>query len=58
MNGTYESLQAGSWKMNPTDAEVRVLEPVSTEGLTKADVPELREKVRGIIEAELAAMRA
>jgi hypothetical protein len=28
------------------------------EGLTKNDVPDLRDKVRGMIEAELAAMRA
>ena len=58
VNGTYEALQAGSWKMNPTDAEVRVLAPIPTEGLTKKDVPELRERVRKIIADELAAMRA
>ncbi len=57
LNGTFEALQAGSWKMNVTDAEVRVLEPIPTEGLTKADVPELRERVRAIIAAELESMR-
>lgn len=58
VDGTFEALQAGSWKMNVTDAEVRVLEPIPTEGLTKADVPELRERVRALIAAELQAMRS
>ena len=30
-------------------AEVRVLEPISTEGLTLADVPALRDRVRALI---------
>lgn len=58
LNGTYEALQAGSWKMNPTEAEVRVLAPIPTEGLTKHDIPELRDRVRDLIAAELAAMRS
>ncbi len=58
VNGTREALQAGSWKMNVTDAEVRVMEPISTTGLTTDDVPELRERVRNIIAAELEAMRS
>ncbi len=58
VNGTREALQAGSWKMNVTDAEVRVMEPISTTGLTLDDVPELRERVRNIIAAELEAMRS
>jgi 1-acyl-sn-glycerol-3-phosphate acyltransferase len=58
VNGTREALQAGSWKMNVTDAEVRVMEPIPTTGLTLDDVPELRERVRNIIAAELEAMRS
>lgn len=58
LDGTFEALQAGSWKMNPTNAEVRVLAPISTEGLTKDDVPALREQVRDLIAAELEKMRA
>lgn len=58
VNGTREALQAGSWKMNVTDAEVRVLEPIPTEGLGKDDVPALRERVRDMIAAELIAMRS
>lgn len=57
VNGSFEALQAGSWKMNVTDAEVRVLEPVPTEGLTKKDVPELRDRVRELVRLELEAMR-
>lgn len=58
VNGSREALQAGSWRMNVTDAEVRVLAPISTEGLTKRDVPALRDQVRQLIADELAAMRA
>jgi 1-acyl-sn-glycerol-3-phosphate acyltransferase len=58
VNGSREALQAGSWRMNVTEAEVRVLDPIPTEGLTKRDVPALRDRVRGLIADELAAMRA
>jgi 1-acyl-sn-glycerol-3-phosphate acyltransferase len=58
VTGTFQALQAGSWKMNVTDAEVRVLEPVPTEGLTKDDVPELRDRVRALIAGELETMRS
>ena len=58
VNGSREALQAGSWRMNVTEAEVRVLDPIPTEGLTKRDVPALRDKVRQLIADELAAMRA
>jgi len=58
VNGTREALQAGSWKMNVTEAEVRVLAPIPTEGMTKADVAELRDRVRTLISDELASMRS
>ena len=48
--GTRHCLQKHSWRMNRAVAEVRVLEPVETTGLTVADVPALRERVRGIID--------
>jgi hypothetical protein len=41
-----------------TNAEVRVLEPIDTTGMTKADVPALRDRVRTVIADELARMRA
>jgi hypothetical protein len=37
-------------------AEVRALEPISTEGLTVADVPALRERVRSLIVAARAEL--
>jgi len=58
VNGTREALKSGDWRMNVTDAEVRVLEPIETAGMTKADVPVLRDRVRDLIAAELATMRA
>ena len=58
VNGTREAMQAGDWRWNVTNAEVRVLEPIETTGMTKADVPELRERIRTLIADELASMRA
>jgi 1-acyl-sn-glycerol-3-phosphate acyltransferase len=58
VNGTRKALQAESWKMNVTDAEVRVLEPIPTAGMTKDDVPALRDRVRGLIASELESMRS
>ena len=58
VNGTRQAIRAGDWRWNVTDAEVRVLEPIDTAGLTKADVPDLRDRVRKVIADELAAMRA
>ena len=58
VNGTREAMQAGDWRWNVTHAEVRVLEPIDTSGMTKADVSELRDRVRTIIADELALMRA
>jgi 1-acyl-sn-glycerol-3-phosphate acyltransferase len=58
VNGTIEALRSGDWRMNVTDAEVRVLAPIETTGLTRDDTIELRDRVRQIIAAELAIMRA
>jgi 1-acyl-sn-glycerol-3-phosphate acyltransferase len=58
VNGTREALQADDWRMNVTHAEVRVLEPIETTGMTKADVGALRDRTRDLIAAELASMRA
>ena len=63
--GTRTALTKGSLLLGRSRAEVRVLEPVETAGLTADDVPELRERVRRrIIDAreslrrELAAKAA
>jgi 1-acyl-sn-glycerol-3-phosphate acyltransferase len=57
VDGTRTAPEAGSLKMNTTDAEVRVLAPVPTAGMGKDDAPALRDRVRALIAAELAAMR-
>lgn len=58
VNGTREALQAGDWRMNVTDAEVRVLAPIETSGMDREQTAELRDRVRQLIADELAAMRA
>ena len=57
VHGTTTALRKHDWRLGRSDAEVRVLEPIHTEGLTHADVAELREQVRDRIAAELALMR-
>jgi 1-acyl-sn-glycerol-3-phosphate acyltransferase len=44
--GTRHAMPKGSLLFNRARAEVRVLEPVETTGLTLADVPVLRERIR------------
>jgi 1-acyl-sn-glycerol-3-phosphate acyltransferase len=57
VHGAYTALVSGDWRFGVSDAEVRVLPPVETSGLTLDDVADLREKVRSMIEAELAQMQ-
>ena len=57
VDGTRTALNAGGWLMNVTDAEVKVLEPIPTEGMTSDDIGALRDRVRTLIGDELAAMR-
>jgi 1-acyl-sn-glycerol-3-phosphate acyltransferase len=49
--GANHALAKGSWVMNPARAIARVLPPVETHGLTLADVPALRERVREMIDS-------
>jgi 1-acyl-sn-glycerol-3-phosphate acyltransferase len=49
--GTRNAMPKGSLRFNRTVAEVRVLEPIETAGLTAADVPQLRERTRALIAA-------
>ncbi|HET9983773.1 MAG TPA: lysophospholipid acyltransferase family protein [Longimicrobiales bacterium] len=44
--GTRTALASGSFRLGRARAEVRVLPPVDTTGLTSADIPALRERVR------------
>ena len=52
------ALRKHDWRLGVSDAEVYVLEPISTVGLSVADVATLREQVRERIAGELAVMLA
>jgi 1-acyl-sn-glycerol-3-phosphate acyltransferase len=56
VHGTRPALRKGDWRFGMVDAEVRVLEPVETDGMTRHDLAALRDTVRGRIAAELASM--
>jgi 1-acyl-sn-glycerol-3-phosphate acyltransferase len=56
VHGARNALRKHDWRFDKVRAEVRILEPVPTDGLTVADVPALRERVRDRIAAELATM--
>ncbi len=60
VHGTSTALPKHDWRFGRSTAVVHVLEPVETTGLSPADVPTLKEQVRGMIvqtRAELAAGR-
>jgi 1-acyl-sn-glycerol-3-phosphate acyltransferase len=57
VHGTRTALRKGDWRFGITDAEVRVLEPIETTGMTMRDVSVLRDRVRDCIAAELATMK-
>ena len=58
VHGTRTALRKHDWRLGDSRAEVRVLQPISTDGLTEADVPALRERVRTLIADELSVMSA
>lgn len=58
ISGTRECRPKGSTWFGDADAVVRVLEPISTEGLTLADVQDLKARVRERIAAALTRPRA
>ena len=58
VHGTITALRKSDWRLGHSHAEVRVLDPVSTEGLGPDDVATLREQVRDLIAAELDSVRA
>jgi 1-acyl-sn-glycerol-3-phosphate acyltransferase len=49
VSGTATALPKHGWRFGRSAAEVRVLEPVETAGLTLADVPSLKAKIRNRI---------
>ena len=50
VSGTRDCMAKHSFRFNPARARARVLEPVPVDGLTLADVPALRDRVREIID--------
>jgi 1-acyl-sn-glycerol-3-phosphate acyltransferase len=58
VEGSSDALPKHSWRFGkPSDIHVHVLDPVSTEGLTQAELPELRDRVRHSIIREIARRR-
>ena len=58
VHGTRSALRKHDWRLGDSRAEVRVLEPISTEGMTENDIPVLRDRVRDLIANEIQIMRA
>lgn len=58
VSGTGTALRKHDWRFGRSDAEVRVLEPVETAGLTLSDIPELKARVRHTIVAARDALAA
>ena len=49
VHGTGTALRKHDWRFGRSTAVVRVLDPIDTDGLTPADVPALKERVRTLI---------
>ena len=58
LEGTHEVNPPGSMLIFPGKAQVSILEPVETDGLTRADVPELSRSVRTSMIEEFDRLRA
>lgn len=56
--GTRDALIKHDWRFGYSHAEVRVLDPIPTDGLTQDDVPALRDRARETIAAAIAEMSA
>ena len=58
VHGTRTALRKHDWRLGDSNAVVRVLDPISTEGMTIDDMPKLRDDVRALIARELDEMSA
>ncbi|WP_420452706.1 lysophospholipid acyltransferase family protein [Ilumatobacter sp.] len=56
--GTRDCLPADGWRHGRARAEVRVLDPIPTDGLTRDDLDDLRDRVRDVIAAAREQLRA
>ncbi len=57
VHGARNALPKHDWRLGYARAEVRVLEPISTEGLTRDDLDDLRTRVRDVIADALAGLQ-
>ena len=57
LDGTMDALPKHGWQFSRADVRLDVLPPVSTDGLTEADLPALRDRVRQMIVEHVAAWR-
>lgn len=57
VSGTRTALPKHDWRFNPSRAEVRILEPIETAGLTHKDIPALSERIRAVIAAAREELR-
>lgn len=57
VDGTLHAIPKHGWQFGRADVRLDVLPPVPTDGLTEADVPALRERVREAILGRVAAWR-
>ena len=57
IDGTRDAIPKHGWTFGRADVRLAVLPPVPTEGLTEADVPELRDRVRRAILDRVATWR-
>ena len=57
LDGTMDALPKHGWQFSRADVRLDVLPPVSTDGLTEADLPALRDRVRQMIVDHVAAWR-
>jgi 1-acyl-sn-glycerol-3-phosphate acyltransferase len=56
--GTRDALIKRDWRVGSSHAEVRVLDPIPTDGMTKRDTAALRDRARTAIAEALDEMRA
>lgn len=54
VHGSRTALRKHDWRFGVSNADVFVLDPIETAGMTRADVPELRDRVRELIATKLA----
>ena len=55
--GSFEHHRTGNWMLRPATITVYIHDTIETKGLTKDDVPALRDRVRAVIAAPLDAAR-